>query len=401
MRRQVFPVFVTLAWNSLLGNTIPADGIVKENAMHVSRVTRVADRGLNRVTAEVGGIPLWFESSDAELASSAEAFSSSLLIPALDRGEILTMEDEVSPVWLSNVRSLLPILSRWWSYPAIPPELRSGPLWGRDPAPGTALCFSGGVDSFFTLLRSGLRIDLLVTVLGFDVPLNDVVRFRAIEASVKEVARETNVRPVFIRTNIREHPDVSAVSWERAHGGALAAIGHLLRDVAGQLLISSSYAYGYENPWGSHWMIDHLWSSDRLQVTHVGARHRREGKLRAIAGEALLNRHLRVCWENLEPTGNCSVCEKCVRTRLVLADCGELARYSVFRGGRSLIRDLDALPPLPREGETYRRLQESPNLSWRLRRAVRRLVARNSRAKASRLIEGSSQRVDSAVGRGR
>jgi len=369
--------------------------------MHVSRVTRVVDRGVSRVVAEVGGISLWFESSDVELAPAAEAFSSSLLIPALQHGETLTMEDEVSPVWLSNVRSLLPILSRWWSYPVIEPGLRSGPLGGRDPAPGTALCFSGGVDSFFTLLRSGLRIDLLVTVLGFDVPLNDVVRFRAIEASVKEIAHETNVRPVFIRTNIREHPGVSAVSWERAHGGALAAIGHLLRDVAGRLLISSSYAYGYENPWGSHWMIDHLWSSDRLQVTHVGAEHRREGKLRAIAGEALLNRHLRVCWENRQPTGNCSVCEKCVRTRLVLADCGELANYAVFLGDRSLVRDLDALPPLPRERETYRRLLESSNLSWRLRRAVRRMVARNSRAEVSRVIEGASQRVDSAVGPGR
>jgi hypothetical protein len=369
--------------------------------MHVSRVTRVVDRGVNRVMAEVGGIPLWFESSDVELASAAEAFSSSLLIPALHREETLTMEDEVSPVWLSNVRSLLPILSRWWSYPAIQPGLQPGPLWGRDPAPKTALCFSGGVDSFFTLLRSGLRIDLLVYVLGFDVPLNDVVRFRAIEASVKEVAQETNVRPVFIRTNIREHPDVSAVSWERSHGGALAAIGHLLRDVAGQLLISSSYAYGSENPWGSHWMIDHLWSSDRLQVIHSGAQHRREGKLRAIAGEALLNKHLRVCWENRQPTGNCSICEKCVRTRLILADCGELAKYAVFQGDRSLIRDIDALPPLPREGETYRRLLESSNLSWRVRRAVRRLVARNSRCKASDLIEGSPQRVDSAVSPGR
>ena len=49
------------------------------------------------------------------------------------------MEDEVSPVWLSNVRSLLPILSRWWSYPTIQPGLQPGPLWGRDPAPKTAL----------------------------------------------------------------------------------------------------------------------------------------------------------------------------------------------------------------------------------------------------------------------
>ncbi|MFI5181292.1 MAG: hypothetical protein ACHQPI_07870 [Thermoanaerobaculia bacterium] len=347
--------------------------------MHVSRIRAEGGR-THRVTAEVDGSALWFESDDAALAPAADAYASALLVASLDRSVSLTMEDDVSPVWLSNVSRLLPVVSRWWGYPQSPLTLRPGP--GATPARAglTALCFSGGVDSFFTLLRSGRRIDRLVFVLGFDVPIGDSARFRAIEASLQEVARETGTRPIVLRTNLREHPAFAPASWERVHGGPLAAVGHLLRDEAGTLLISSSYpAAAGETPWGSHWSIDHLWSSESVEVVHVGAEHHRNEKLRSIANEPLVRKHLRVCWENLSPTGNCSRCDKCVRARLNLEDWGALEGFTAFRDSSSLVDDIDALPPVRKSLSAYRRLAAHPHLSWRLRRALRRLIARSTR----------------------
>src|SRR5262249_25540970 len=205
--------------------------------------------------------------------------------------------------------------NQWWGYPEIIPEPFHNPRQAPR-ATQTALCFSGGVDSFHTLLRSGYAIQYLVFVLGFDVELGDLRRFEAFEPSLRAAAAETGARPVVIRTNLREHSAFAPVSWERAHGGALAAIGHLLDGIVGQLLISSTDPFSLRIPWGSHWMTDAFWSSEKLQVLHVGAHIDRNQKLRAITDEPLARNHLRVCWENRTPVGNCSRCEKCVRTRL-------------------------------------------------------------------------------------
>jgi hypothetical protein len=244
----------------------------------------------------------------------------------------------------------------------------------------TALCFSGGVDSFYTLLRSGHEVQYLVFVIGFDMGLGDVERAATFGASLRAVAAAAGARPVVIRSNIREHPVFASVSWEHSHGGALAAIGHLLSGVAGQLLISSSHSRDDVIPWGSHWMTDEFWSSERLRVIHVGAELLRRQKLTRIAAEPIVREHLRVCWENQTPTGNCSRCEKCIRTRLTLLDCGALADFAVLEGEESLARHIDALPASRKRLLTHRKLSKQKNISPEIRQALRRLILRTDRA---------------------
>ncbi|MGH9766701.1 MAG: hypothetical protein ACREAB_04635, partial [Blastocatellia bacterium] len=258
----------------------------------------------------------------------------------------------------------------------------------------TALCFSGGVDSFHTLLSSGHTIHYLVFVIGFDVAMDDRVRFEAFEQSLRAVAAAVGARPIVVRTNLREHPAFAPVSWERTHGGALAAVGHLLSGAAGQLIISASQTHGQTTPWGSHWRTDRFWSSEKLQIVTVGGELHRYDKLREFAGEPLARDHLRVCWENRAPSGNCSRCEKCVRTRLVLADCGELDKYSVFDGADSLPEDVNALPHSNGIKLTYWALLKSSRLDRRMKRAIRRLVARDEKfIRQRRRLEERSKRL--------
>ncbi|MDQ3804974.1 MAG: hypothetical protein M3416_14235, partial [Acidobacteriota bacterium] len=141
-----------------------------------------------------------------------------------------------------------------------------------------------------------------------------------------------------------------------------------------------SYPYFKHVPWGSHWQTDPLWSSDRLEVVHVGAELPRSDKLRAIAREPLVREHLRVCWENLAPEGNCSRCEKCLRTRLMLADCGELENFPVFEGADTLARHLDSLPAIRGRGRVFGKLLERGRLTPEVETALRRLIKRTRRA---------------------
>ena len=300
--------------------------------------------GRSRVKAEVLGKTIWFESSEICLRPRAEAFACALLIPALHAGAQLCFTRPVDPVWRENSQILMRVLNEWWRYPELSPAGPTEPPIMTSAQKRTALCFSGGVDSFYTLLRSGEEIDDLVTIFGFDMEVDDSTRQAAAEESVREIAARMGKRPIFVRTNLREHPLVERVSWERSHGGAMAAIGFLLSSEIGRLLISSSIYRGENRPWGTHWELDPRWSSSDLNIVNYGNQLRRVDKLTAISAEPLLRNHLRVCWENHLPSGNCSRCQKCLNTRLVLADCGELDHYAVFQHSETLTTDLREMP---------------------------------------------------------
>jgi len=351
----------------------------------VGPVTSTHSAGIHRVVAEVDGLPIWFESGDHALRAAPEAFASAFLLPALHHRFRLVVADPLDRIWLENVARLLEILRDWWRYPAWMPEaLAADTENGSAPGfrSGVALLFSGGVDSFYSLLASGETPDRLVTVQGFDVELDDVTRMASVERTLRLVGEERKLRTVVVRTNLRSHPLIRNTSWERAHGGALFSIGHVLGASVSEVLISSSIARHRERSWGSHWKTDHLYSSSRVRLRQVGSELRRTQKIPALAGEPLARQHLRVCWENRAPTGNCSRCAKCVMTRLVLADCGALESFAVLDGPATLARDVDALP---RYGDHLRALTDlaaSPRLDPDVRRAAQDLLRRSRHARS-------------------
>jgi hypothetical protein len=352
--------------------------------LRISRIRETKENGRHRVGVRAD-IPVWFESSEVRLRPSPEAFGSALLLPALGLRKRLRMEEAVSPVWYANVGKLLEVFHEWWRLPQWTPEAELAEEVKGERAAGTALCFSGGVDSFYTLLRGGRKVDWLVSLHGFDIPLRDGERMKLLESSVREAAAEVGARGVVVRTNLRQHWGFRALSWEWTHGGMLAALGHLMSDYAGELLISSSWDTPNTRPWGSHARTDPLWSSERVSVVHCGAEIRRNRKLHAISGEPIVQRHLRVCWENRTPQGNCSRCEKCVRTRLILLDHGKLEEFKTLEGEASLVRHIDELPSstIP-VGPYYRGLVETGNLSREVKEALWRLLFRTEKRQHQR-----------------
>ncbi len=335
-----------------------------------------------RVTACVDGTPVWFESRDLALSAAPEAFASAFLIPALHRGARLRLADALDAGWTANMDRLLPVLGEWWRYPALAPAAPA-PATAPRAAPardGSALFFSGGLDSFYSLLASGERPAVLVTVHGFDVALDDAPRRAAVAATLRDVGAALGRRTALLRTNVRGHPLMRAAPWERTHGGVLAGAAHLLRDEAGEALVSASISTSHTRPWGSHWRTDPLFSSGRLRIRQVGSDKRRWQKVRAIADEPLAQRHLRVCWQNRDEARNCSRCEKCLITRLMFADCGALDRFPVFDGTATLARDLDALPVLHERLASLVLIVEERHIGGEILRAAEALLRRTRHA---------------------
>jgi hypothetical protein len=332
---------------------------------------------MHRVWSMVCGQPVWFESADTTLKASAEAFGSCFLIPALQARRPLRLPHSLSPRWRDNVAKLLPTFHQWWSYPPTLEIDSQGDAVPGGQSPDGAQCFSGGADSFYSLLRGTHATRYLVFVHGFDISYRDGYRMRKYRPALDEICRATGKIPIVIRTNLRKHPFFSQAAWENSHGGALAAIGHLLSHIVGRLIIASSNSYDDPRPCGSHWDTDPLWAAENLEIVHDDAALYRLNKLKTMDDEPLVQRHLRVCYENLATYGNCSRCDKCVRTMLVLHLRGQLRNYPVFDRRTPLITILDMMDPV--KEDVHRRYEEllRDGMPAELEAAVRRLLSRS------------------------
>jgi hypothetical protein len=284
-----------------------------------------------RVATKVCGESIWFESSDVELSDHIEAFASLFFIPAMAFGASLRLESPADEMWLKNTRKLTPIFAKWWNYSPEYPVVFNKIANSATPVNSqSGLFFTGGMDSFYSLLRSNHRTDFLVFVHGFDVPIEDEERMNDFHDALCHIAKDTGRSKIVVRTNLRSHPVFSKINWERTHGAALAAVAHLLAPHISKMLIASSFTYKGAIPWGSHPDTDNLWSCSNSQIIHDDASFRRRQKIEEIGAHPLVQQYVRVCWENLSRVGNCSRCDKCLRTMAVLAVTGQLQNYAAF-----------------------------------------------------------------------
>lgn len=367
--------------------TDPMTRPMSQRILYINAPRRERINGTWSVSAEVEGQLLWFECNHAKLAVRPEAFLTAFFIPALHTSARLTIDAAVDPGWVEQTRQLLPIYNRWWDYRLEHPVTRVRCTNRCHDSAGSgeenvvAQCFTGGIDSFYSLLRGTHCTQHLLYVYGYDIPLEDRRRFRDLEDTLHAIAEATGRTPIVVRTNLRKHDLFRRVSWERTHGAALAAVGLLLENKITSLVIPSSYAYEHETPWGSHWDTDPLWARPAgVDIVHDHPTSRRD-KIFEIASVPLVQRHLRVCWQNLAPTGNCSRCEKCLRTMTTLEVCGHLHDYHrVFDTRTSLHRLLDGLRRIPPQLIFVWEDLATRNVSPPTRAAIQRLLRRSKLA---------------------
>lgn len=315
-------------------------------------VEAVASNG-SQVAVVADGSPASMASDDAELDGVAEVWGTALCLPAARAGAALALPGPVDARWRSGAEANVAQAAAWWGGR---PDLELVPVEGRPPstepgdeAPGRALCFTGGVDSFFSLLVGDHRPTHLLFVAGYDVEVADDRRMAQVRAALDEVAGAVGTETMVVRSDLRAHPGFTSVSWEHTHGAALAAVGHALHRTIGTVVIPPSYAESRLVPWGSRPDLDPRWSvPGRLKVEHGDASGRRLDRVLAIAEHPLVHRHLRVCWQNVDGALNCGQCEKCVRTMVMLAGADQLQHCATFPDRTELpglVSGLAALEP--------------------------------------------------------
>lgn len=199
--------------------------------------------------------------------------------------------------------------------------------------------FSGGVDSFSTLISHIKEKPQLVTIWGSDIMLEDFVGWDIVKNQVIDVSNQFSISKNLIKTNFRTFINTSELSmlvedkakdnWWHGfqHGigiiGQAAPIAYL--EKCNKIYIAASYSIKNPvKPCASDPEIDNEFKFANCKVYHDQYELNRLEKIKIIADYAEENKKnlvIRVCWES---TGgkNCCRCEKCYRTIYELLACG-------------------------------------------------------------------------------
>jgi hypothetical protein len=105
----------------------------------------------------------------------------------------------------------------------------------------------------------------------------------------------------------------------------------MMRQGLETVLIAATDHYTQLSPWGSHPLLDPLWSTEATTIIHDGSEATRAEKIMNwICRSDLALQNLRVC---LSPNDqyNCGRCEKCLRTMIPLYVAGCLGRSAFPR----------------------------------------------------------------------
>lgn len=305
------------------------------------------DPGELAFDARIGGHEkrVWFR-SETKAEPCAEAALATCLLPAMGTGGgTLRMDEPISPRVL-RTQGEFQAIQRAWSldWPFGDPPLEEvevlapvRPVEVRQPSGRVAAFFSGGVDSWSTVLANPDLTDLIF-VRGADIlprATHQEGLADEVEARLRAAAEELGLTLHTVETNLRDlfeadGPAEPLIRWEAAFGCAMVAVALFLGREFDRVLITGDCDYEVQPKIGANWMVDQLWSTEELEIVDAGGRLNRAERTRLIASHPLVQRTLRVCWQNPEGAYNCGHCRKCLTTMATLEAFGQLEAVETF-----------------------------------------------------------------------
>ncbi|MBN1865906.1 hypothetical protein JW916_01315 [Candidatus Sumerlaeota bacterium] len=287
----------------------------------------------------------WFRYTGVEtLTPWGDAFLALFLIPCMYSRENLHIDAPVSKRLLAAVPRIQQTIRNWYKgFSEI--EVSAAEAHEREFAidpPGTACFFSGGVDSWYTLLKHRQTVTHLLLIRGFDITREESDLWETTRGILDKAADALGMRAVTVTTNAKKYIDLGKKAcpwgrrypgrfWRVAHGSGFASTALGLQGTIERLHFPSSVHPSLFYPFGSHPDLDPLWSTENLDIVHAADDPNRTGKIRSqLADSPVALENLRVCLENRPGKLNCCRCEKCGRTMVSLRLAGVLDKAPTF-----------------------------------------------------------------------
>ena len=225
---------------------------------------------------------IYFRASRGPVTERADPFFAAALIPAMCMGQDLCMCQPVSRQLLQSARAIQEIAH---SFEGTRPAIQvDAPTEADPPLPvgerGVACFFSGGVDSFYSVLRHQEEITHLILIHGFDVALDAQALRTRVSEELQAAAKDLGKKLIEVETNLRQFADPHADWGTLYHGSALASVALLLAPQITKCYIPSTQFYREPRGWGSCPEMDPLWSTENVRIVHDEQTARGEGRVR-------------------------------------------------------------------------------------------------------------------------
>lgn len=317
---------------------------------------------------------LKYRISEGPLAESSDPFLAAALFPAMKTGQPLHISGMVSPKLLAATQKMQETYHKWFpEFQKIPLQAEPGSSEETNPASEVGLFFSGGVDSFYTLLKRNEEITKLVLINGFMYETSS--QRPKVTNEIRQVAKEMKKSLIVVEVNIREFSD-QYTYWEDQYAGiAMASVGLLLSPQFRKIYFASSFSYEHWKPTAIHPLLEPLFSIEGLKFVIDGSEIDRPEKIALIAKSELALKTLRTC--SKQYSNNCGQCEKCLRTMIALQAVGALDRCSAFQHPL----DINAVSGIKLDGLRYiyekenldllKKNDKNPELSEALQNSIR------------------------------
>ena len=289
-----------------------------ENPLVISEVELEQGSGdSTRLRANVDGDEVWYEFSGAgELEARAEPFVGAAILPAIAQDRPLAVRGgALSPQLFRSLDAIQRVITLW------SPETRRIEI-GADTLRAPTFqnmvtsSFSGGVDSMSTLIRHRDEITHLMFINGFD--MRDGDSWHEAQSNMFESAHRLGKAAISVHSNAHEFLESRGVKMPYAHGSLLCSIKAAM--APRKAYVASTFTVRELKPWGSHPVLDPLWSTEATEIVHDACELRRSEKTALIASDPEVLNLLQVCWN--KRVGNCGACTKCLRTQLTLSLLG-------------------------------------------------------------------------------
>jgi hypothetical protein len=311
--------------------------------------------------------------SPEPLADDLHPFLLGAIVPAWRAGERrVRVEGRVCPRLRDGLRAATALLSGWFAPGRRSPEIEAGggfhPFARR--LDRSALFLTGGVDSMHVLYanRSSFPADhpgsfrdavyaVRLAFLESEPSARAVNLARRQGAAIEDGCRAAHLEPGWIDSNFRTIESDLWLAGTNDHAALLAATAHAIVPRIGTVSLAASFDVPALSGWGTHPLLDPLFSSTGVEVRTEGFGPTRLEKVAAIARWPVARRNLIVCFEGPLPEGrlNCGRCEKCLRTMTALLAVGALEGCAAFSEERLTAEKIDAMPfgYVPKNLEEY------------------------------------------------
>jgi hypothetical protein len=208
-------------------------------------------------------------------------------------------------------------------------------LQEKRPVERLAILYSGGVDSVCTSLRHADKKQLLISIWGPGVALENEPGWLVSQERCKQFARAHGHAVTFLKSNLNRFLYTSALKsqprtiygeppnwWEDVqHGlGLIGLTAPVLRlERCPRLLLASTFTHNYQGAHGSHYLINRNLRWNGASVSYDSPDLTRHEKLQFINDfcekHGKVKPKINVCFSDIRARAdNCCRCEKCLRT---------------------------------------------------------------------------------------